>query len=317
MRPSGENVSVCLLTYNHADLIESTLASIMDQSLSGYEIIISDDCSDDETWGRVLKLAEQDSRIKPLQTPHNLGMAGNANFAVKHCTRPYIALLHHDDIYRQDLLEKWVGVLERHPDVAFVFNPYGLYGSDFVYEDQMPGERIDGRWFLNSLLLARWGCVVRGTAMIRRSAWQQVDGMRERFGLLADVDLWMRLARSWPVGYVPEPVVAVRQQRPDAYPDIYKERTFSWLRRKFLYEIHAANHRESKDLSSWRGKAGWHLFRLRLGLDTVRWLSYAIVRNKPEIILTSRDGATMWDIAPIRFVREILIALYTQKAPHT
>jgi GT2 family glycosyltransferase len=142
-------------------------------------------------------LAADDSRIRPIRTPHNLGMAGNANHAVAQTDRPYIALLHHDDLYRQDLLEKWASVLERNPDAAFVFNPYGVYESEFVYQEPMPGECIDGKWLLNHYLFARWGCVVRGTAMIRRSSWAQLGGMREQFGLLADIDLWMRLAMRW------------------------------------------------------------------------------------------------------------------------
>ena len=120
----GEKISVCLLTYNHVDVIESTLASILDQSIAGYEVIVSDDCSTDGTWERILECAKQDARIKPIRTPQNMGMPGNANFAVAHSDRPYIALLHHDDVYRNDLLEQWAGVLERYPDVSFVFNRY-------------------------------------------------------------------------------------------------------------------------------------------------------------------------------------------------
>lgn len=41
----GAKISVCLLTYNHAHLLESTLASIQQQTLNGYDIIVSDDCS--------------------------------------------------------------------------------------------------------------------------------------------------------------------------------------------------------------------------------------------------------------------------------
>ena len=103
----GEKISVCLLTYNHVEVIESTLRTILEQTITGYEVIVSDDCSDDGTWERILALAAADVRIKPMRTPHNMGMPGNANFSVAQSDRPYIALLHHDDLYREDLLEKW------------------------------------------------------------------------------------------------------------------------------------------------------------------------------------------------------------------
>jgi glycosyltransferase involved in cell wall biosynthesis len=308
---NGAKISVCLLTYNHAEVIESTLRTILDQTISGYEVIVSDDCSNDGTWERILELAAVDVRIKPVRTPHNMGMPGNANFAVAHSDRPYIALLHHDDLYRQDLLEKWVGVLERHPDAAFVFNPYGVYQSDYVHQEAMPCESIDGCWLLDTYLMSRWGCAVRGTAMIRRRSWEEVGGMREQFGLLSDVDLWMRLAMRWRVGYVPEPVITVRHQRPDEYPDDYKAGNWSWKRQRFLYEIHAANRLTYFKLNTLAGRLKWWSFRMKLSGETAKWLVYAVVREKPAMIATSQDSVTEYDLMPLRLLRWALQKMNT------
>ena len=299
----GEKISVCLLTYNHVNVIESTLRTILDQTIAGYEVLVSDDCSTDGTWERIHDLAAADARLKPIRTPHNMGMPGNANFAVAQAARPYIALLHHDDLYRKDLLEQWLGLLERHKDAAFVFNPYGVYQSDFVYRETMPGECIDGRWLLREFLLPRWGCAVRGTAMIRRDAWEAVGGMREQFGLLADIDLWMRLAMRWKVGYVSEPVITVRHQRPDDYPDDYRGETWSWRRQRFLYEIHAINRHAYLDLNTLVGRMKWWGFRLKLSVETAKWLVYAVVRRKPAMITTSQDSVTAYDLWPLRLLR--------------
>ena len=302
----GAKISVCLLTYNHVAVIESTLRTILDQTITDYEVIVSDDCSTDGTWERILELAKTDARIKPVRTPHNMGMPGNANHAVAGSDRPYIALLHHDDLYRNDLLEKWAGVLERNQGAAFVFNPYGVFQSDFVYQEAMPGECIDGHWLLDEYLLPRWGCVVRGTAMIRRSAWVKVGGMHEQFGLLSDVDLWMRLASRWQVGYVPEPVIAVRHQRPEDYPDDYKGNNWSWRRQRFLYEIHAANRLAYWHLDTLMGRLKWWGFRLKLSGETIKWLVYAVVRKKPAMITSSQDSVTEYDLWPVRLLRSTL-----------
>ena len=299
----GAKISVCLLTYNHIAVIESTLTTILDQTISGYEVIVSDDCSTDGTWERILELAAADARIKPVRTPGNLGMPGNANYAAAQSDRPYIALLHHDDLYRKDMLEKWADVLDRHEDAAFVFNPYGVYQSDFIYQEAMPGECIDGHWLLDQYLLPRWGCAVRGTAMIRRSAWDKVGGMREQFGLLSDVDLWMRLAMRWHVGYVAEPVITVRHQRPEDYPDDYKEANWSWRRQRFLYQIHAANRLAYYNLNKLTGRLKWLGFRLRLSRETAKWLLYAVVRRKPTMITSSHDSVTPYDLWPLRLLR--------------
>jgi glycosyltransferase involved in cell wall biosynthesis len=309
---SGDDISVCLLTYNHAHIVESTIRSILDQSVRDFEFIISDDCSTDGTWEKIVELAVADPRIRAIRTPRNSGMPGNANFAVSHSQRPYIALLHHDDIYRSDLLEKWSGVLDRNCDVAFVFNPYQVYESDFIYEDAMPGERIGGRWLLNKFFFPRWGCLVRGTAMIRRSAWQAVGGMREQFNLLADIDLWMRLAMRWDAGYVSEPVISVRTQRPIDYPDTYKEQCWSWKRQRYLYEIHATNRLEYLNMRSLTGRLRWWRFRLRLNRETLKLLVYAVVREKPEMIASSSEGAIRYDLWPLRAFRTLLQRRYAR-----
>jgi len=303
----GDKISVCLLTYNHVEVIDSTLRSILDQAITGYEVIVSDDCSTDGTWERILELATEDARIKPVRTPRNMHMPGNANFAVARSDRPYIALLHHDDLCRKDLLEKWAGVLDRHSDAAFVFNPYGAFESDFVYEEPMPGECIDGKWLLEQHLFAHWGSVVRGTAMIRREAWDRVGGMREQFGLLADVDMWMRLAMRWPVGYVPEPIITVRRACPSYYPDIYKGSAGSfWRRQRFLYEIHASNRLDYLNLNTLLGRLQWWGFRLKLSYETTKWLVYAVVSTKPEMITSSHESVTRYDLWPLRVLRGIL-----------
>lgn len=308
MQDIGREISVCLLTYNHAHMIEKTLASIQKQTLSGYEIIVSDDCSTDDTWAILQRMAATDPRIRPIRPPQNLGMAGNANFAVSQSERPYIALLHHDDLYRPDLLEKWVRIVARHDDVGFVFNPYGVENSAFVWQEAMPGEYVEGRWFLEKFLLPRWGCPVRGTAMVRRSAWQDVEGMRLQYNLLADVDLWMRLSRRWAVGYVDEPIITLRQERPEDYPEEYKATAWSWKRQRYLYEIHIDNRLELYRGNSIGNRLRWFLFRLRMARETAKWLSYAVVRKRSSMLLSSEEGATRHDLWPLRIYRRCLRA---------
>src|SRR5690606_28857519 len=80
---AGAEISVCLLTYDHAPVVESTLASVLAQSLRGFELIVSDDGSTDGTWELICRRAAADARITAVRTPRNLGMPGNANFAAR------------------------------------------------------------------------------------------------------------------------------------------------------------------------------------------------------------------------------------------
>lgn len=313
-RSIGERISVCLLTYNHAHLIASTLESIQRQTLSDYEIVVSDDCSTDGTWELVQQIASLDRRIRPVRTASNLGMPGNANFAVAHCHRPYIALLHHDDLYRSDLLEQWVGVLERNPDAAFAFNPYRDLGFTQFPARARHRDCIDGRWLLRAYLFRYWGSVIRGTAMIRRCAWDEVGGMQERYGLIADVDLWMRLAARWPAGYCPEYLIDVRQARPPDYPMEYQEEmAWSWSRRRLLYEIHANNRQACRGTCAWSERWKWLVFRAKVSADILTWLGYAVVRRKLDMIASSGDAANPYELGLVKLIRRALTKAYETK----
>lgn len=304
-------VGVCLLTFNHVNVVASTIASILNQSLSQYDVLISDDCSTDGTWELLSQLAATDSRIRLFRTPRNSGMAGNANFAVAKMENEYVALLHHDDLYRKDLLQQWQDRLNACPAAGFVFNQYANAETHEIYETprpRMPSGCINGEWLLRKHLLRRWGCVVRGTAMVRRQAWIDVGGMRTQYGLLADVDLWMRLARVGHVAYVPESLIAVGHARPSYYPDIYKGAHWSWERQRLLYAIHADNTRwlvSKKRASNLR----WLGFRVRLSAETGKWLTYAIVRRKGDMLRACEESATVYDLAPLRWYRRFVLFL--------
>ena len=191
-----------------------------------------------------------------------------------------------------------------------MFNSYGPAWRKDRFIESNPGELTEGRWLLENFLFPFWDCVVRGTAMIRHEAWLQVGGMREQFSLLADIDLWMRLAMRWGVGYVPEPVITVRQQRPIYYSDAYKGESLSWLRQRYLYEIHACNRLHYLQLNTWQGRLQWWKFRLRLSLETTKWLIYAVIKPKPNMIATCDEGVCEYELWPVGALRWIIKSVW-------
>jgi GT2 family glycosyltransferase len=144
------------------------------------------------------------------------------------------------------------------------------------------------------------------TAMIRKSWWDKVNGMREQFNLVADVDLWMRLSRVSQVGYVPEPVIHVRALRPGYYPDIYTGKGWHWRRLVFVYKIHASNLLDYLALDTLGEKLQWFRFRLRLSCRTGKWLIYALLKRRPEMITSSYESVTEYDLWPLRAFRLVL-----------
>lgn len=78
----NESLSIILPTYNRSNLLESCIDSIIDQSFSNWELIISDDGSTDNTASVIKNLSKKDKRIKYNINPKNQGLPKNRNIAV-------------------------------------------------------------------------------------------------------------------------------------------------------------------------------------------------------------------------------------------
>jgi glycosyltransferase involved in cell wall biosynthesis len=304
-------ISVCLLAYNHVRTLREAILSVLAQDWTDFELIVSDDCSTDDTWQLLEELARDDERLRPIRTPRNLGMAANANFAVSQARAPYIALLHHDDICKPSLLSSWREVAERHASVAFVSNAYELIipakrsTPSYVRIDYHPfQECTPGRTALLDVIMPPWGCPIRGTAFIRKTAWDAVGGMRESFGMLADIDLWMRLAARWDVGYVAKPLITVRHAPPADYPADYH--SFSWSRLKLLYEIHGTNRSEYLANQPLKRLVELAKFRYRVSSNEIYWLTYAIVKRRWDILRSSERVANRYELPVARLARKAL-----------
>jgi len=206
-------VSVILTTYNRARVLSQTIDMILRQTLREFELIISDNCSPDDTEAIGRKYEKLDSRVRYRRNDRNLYMPGNLNTGIREARGEYVANLHDDDIYQPSLLEKWAGALDTHPSAAFVFNAYRALnprGEEVaVYREPLPP------CFPGSLLIEeyfrRWqfGSPVWGTVMARRTAYETVGLFDSRFGFFSDVDMWLRLASRFDVAYVDEPLISI------------------------------------------------------------------------------------------------------------
>ena len=118
------DVSICVITYNQDKYIERALDSVlMQQYPFTAEIIISDDCSTDNTKAIIARYANKyPGLIKPYYAETNLGMLKNWEKALKLCTGRYIALLEGDDFWNDPLkLQKQFNILKSNPGCVISF----------------------------------------------------------------------------------------------------------------------------------------------------------------------------------------------------
>ncbi|MFH7030262.1 MAG: glycosyltransferase family 2 protein [Heteroscytonema crispum UTEX LB 1556] len=112
-------VSVIIPTYNRPEYLKQAIASAVKQTYTNIEIIVSDNCSKENTQAIVESFG--DSRIRFWRQPTNVGMFANQMHAFKMAQGKYVASLHDDDMWNEDFLEKLVPPLEENSDLVLAF----------------------------------------------------------------------------------------------------------------------------------------------------------------------------------------------------
>lgn len=123
--------------------LERALNSILNQTYTNLEIIISDDCSNDETGLYLEKIARSDKRVKLFNQKKTLGLGPNFSFVLNKSKGKYFKWSAQDDLISNDFIEQNVNFLENNPD--FVCS-----SSKFFYEnniDKCFKYNLDGNLF--------------------------------------------------------------------------------------------------------------------------------------------------------------------------
>ncbi len=138
-------ISVGLPVYNGQRFLEEAISSLLAQTHSHIELIISDNASTDRTEDVSKSYASQDSRIRYYRNPTNLGLAPNFNCTFHHSTGEYFKWATADDVCEPTFLERCLDVLAADPTVVLVYPR-----ARFIDENGTILDRTDPGWNLQS-----------------------------------------------------------------------------------------------------------------------------------------------------------------------
>lgn len=113
-------VSIGLPVYNGDNFLEEAVESILAQTYSDFELVISDNGSTDRTESICRRYAASDPRVRYVRQAENLGATGNFNEVLRLARAPYFRWACHDDVLEPTLLEECVPLLDAHPEVIGV-----------------------------------------------------------------------------------------------------------------------------------------------------------------------------------------------------
>ena len=118
-------VSIITPSYNSAQFIAETIDAVLAQTYTNWELLITDDCSTDNTIEIVQSYIQKDSRIKLFQSEKNSGAGVARNNSIKEAKGRFIAFCDADDVWSSDKLEKQISfMIEK--DVAFSYGNYDI-----------------------------------------------------------------------------------------------------------------------------------------------------------------------------------------------
>jgi len=135
-------VTIGLPIYNGKNYLVETIESILAQTYTDFELVISDNASTDETEGICREYVAKDERIRYFRNNVNLGAAANYNRAFELGRGLYFKWAAHDDLLAPTFLERCVEALDNDPDVVLAYARAKAIDAKGGIVEHIPGKRF-------------------------------------------------------------------------------------------------------------------------------------------------------------------------------
>lgn len=210
-------VSIIVITYNSAAFVTETLESISQQTYEGpMELIISDDCSDDNTVEICRKWtyahATVFTRPEVTQTPRNSGICANYNHALKFATGEWVKYIAGDDMLTPECIQRFVSEAATNADdmlISGVWCFHDVVGPRFLMKELL--DSPDPYTQARNLANAPSGIVEGPTFFIKTATLRAMNGWDMRYPMLEDFPFAFRYTFSGAhISVIKEPLVKYR-----------------------------------------------------------------------------------------------------------
>jgi glycosyltransferase involved in cell wall biosynthesis len=196
-----EVVSVIIPCYNHAHFLGEAIASVINQTYPHIEVIVVDDGSTDDT----AQIAKAYPNIHYVRQ-NNFGVSRSRNVGLSYSKGTYIIFLDADDSLFPDAIDMGLRVLASRNDCALAF---GLFVNVGIRQETQKLSRETNYGYKE--LLQRNVIGNPGSVLYRRWVFTAIGGFDEANSPAADYDLYLRVARQFPILCHHHPVVKYRR----------------------------------------------------------------------------------------------------------
>lgn len=196
---NSQLVSIIMPTYNSAVTISESIESVLTQTYTNWELLITDDLSTDNSEEVVNEYTKKDNRIKLFSLGENGGAGKARNNSIKHANGRFIAFLDSDDIWLPQKLEIQISFMLDN-NYAFTYTAYQKFISEEDLGIVIPPSSITYNRLLYSNVI---GCLtaIYDTAYVGK---QYMPLIRKR----QDMGLWLNILKIIPKAYCLNEVLA-------------------------------------------------------------------------------------------------------------
>jgi glycosyltransferase involved in cell wall biosynthesis len=194
-----QRVTACVPAYRSGAFIQRTLDSLAAQTYASLDVVVSDDCSDDDTGARCAAMASRDSRFKVVRQTQRLGWVGNVNFLLAQVDSPFVFIMPHDDWLEPTYVERLVAGLIASPGAVLAYadsEEWRLNQGDSItcFPASPLGDTPQRRGA--RFIRFEYGCWLPYRGLIRTAVLKRVGGLRRhrRGEVYADIDWLLALA---------------------------------------------------------------------------------------------------------------------------
>jgi glycosyltransferase involved in cell wall biosynthesis len=183
-------ISIIIPTYNHAEYIAEAIESALAQTCPAHEILVIDNDSTDNTVDIVTRYPE----VRYIHQT-NQGICGSSNRGLHEATGEYVVFLHSDDHLLHHHLETSLDAFRKCPSAAFVSGDYRWFGAAGTWHTHACDSSPDD--YAGLLRVNYIGPPI--VVMFRRNVLLAVGGFHPRFAYTSDTEIYLRIARQYPI----------------------------------------------------------------------------------------------------------------------
>lgn len=209
-------VSIGLPVFNGEKYLAQAMESLLKQTYGDFELIVSDNASEDKTAEVVSRF--KDPRIRYYRQEHNIGSGPNFNFVLNQAQGKYFKWMAHDDLCEPDFLEQCVHALESDPLASLCYSHAKIIDAQgqFVEVHHIDVNTGDGEPLtrFTNLMLSRGHRCYEIFGLIRKNLLDETDKMGSF--AVADRILLAQLALRGPFRVLEEPLF-VNRRHPEQF----------------------------------------------------------------------------------------------------